>query len=185
MTPMLSYVRLRGLNPERWPDDLAYHPNLYNFTTQKRHPAMVAAIRNVAGDVMAVHQTFLSADGQKIAGEGVKSKLVCGALKGGAIRLAPASDRVALCEGIEDALTILQTTDWPCWAFICAGNVPELPETIREVLLCGDNDEAGRKAMDRLAAQYQSEGRAVRIAYPPYGFKDFNAALLGEKEKAA
>ena len=185
MQPIIAYLKRRGLSSERWPSDLRIHPNLYNFTSEKRHPAMVGAIRNAAGDMVAVHQTFLTPDGQKVAGEDVKAKLVCGALKGGAIRLAPATSRVALCEGIEDALTIMQTTDWPCWAFICAGNVPELPASIREVLICTDNDAAGHEAVKRLSRLYTSEGRDVRVAHPPQSYKDFNEALMGKKEKAA
>jgi putative DNA primase/helicase len=185
MQPLALYLQRRGLELEQRPDDLAYHPHCYNFTTEKRHSAMVAAIRNCEGEIIAVHQTFLTPDGQKVAGDDIESKLVTGARKGGAIRLAPASNRLALCEGIEDALTIIQTTDWPCWAFICAGNVPELPASIREVLICADNDAAGLESVKRLSRIYMSEGRCVRVAYPPKPHKDFNEALMAQKEKAA
>ncbi len=178
-----NYLASRGLHPEPWPDDLRYHPSLFNFTTASRHPAMVCAVRDVTGEVMALHQTFLTPDGQKLSGDGVKARLFMGAVKGGAIRLAAASDRLALCEGIEDALSVIQCTDWPCWATGSAGNAPDLPETIREVMLCLDADAAGQQAAQRMAKHYSTAGLTVRIALPPRGAKDWNEAL--KKEKAA
>lgn len=178
-----NYLESRGLHPEPWPDDLRYHPHAYNHTTQKRHHAMICAVRDVVGQVVAVHQTFLTPDGQKISGDGLKARLFMGAVKGGTIRLAPATDRLTLCEGIEDALSVIQCTNWPCWATGSAGNMPDLPETIREVMLCLDADEAGQKAVQRMAQHYSAGGLAVRIAWPPHGAKDWNESL--KKQKAA
>lgn len=185
MQTVKTYFASRGLHPDPWPHDLRYHPSLSNFTTNRKHPAMIAAVRDVAGDVVAAHQTFLTPEGRKISGEDVKARLFLGAMKGGAIRLAPATDRVALCEGIEDALSIIQSTDWPCWATGSASNIPDLPETIKEVLLCPDNDPAGIRAAHKAAARYTAEGRKVRVALPPHGAKDWNEALQKEKATSA
>jgi phage/plasmid primase-like uncharacterized protein len=183
MQAVKAYLASRGLRLEPLPDDLRYYWRAYNFSSGKHYPAMIAAVRNKAGDVVAVHQTFLSDDGHKVSGEGVKAKLFLGAVKGGAIRLTPATDRVALAEGIEDALSVIQSTGCPCWATGSASNIPDLPDSIREVIICADNDEAGRKAAQRMAQHYSREGRKVKIAYPPGGAKDWNEAL--QKEKAA
>lgn len=183
MQAVKDYLDSRGLNPEPWPDDLRYYWRAYNFTTGKHHPALIGAVRNKAGELVAVHQIFLTPDGRKIEGKDVRAKLSLGPIKGGAIRLTPAMERVALVEGVEDALSVTQATGWPCWAACGASNIPDLPDSIRDVLICADNDAAGRKAAERMAAHYSREGRKVKIAYPPGGAKDFNEAL--QKEKAA
>lgn len=177
------YLALRGICPEFWPDDLRFHSRVFNFTTGRRHTSIICAMRDVAGELVAVHQTFLTPESQKISGDGIKARLFFGAVKGAAMRLAPVRDRVALTEGMEDALSIMQATPWPCWATGSASNIPDLPETIREVLLCPDNDTAGNAWAEKAAARYTAEGRVVRIAMPPHGAKDWNEAL--QKEIAA
>lgn len=172
-----QYLNHRGLSCERWPDNLAYHPNVYNFTTNKRHPAMLCAFQSSDDAVVAVHQTFLAEDGHKIRGKEVKSKLVMGPMKGAAIRLTPTQERVALTEGIEDALSIMQLTDWPCWATGSASNIPVLPVSITDILLCPDNDEAGSRWAARAIRLYQQQGRQVDIYRMPEGIKDANELL--------
>lgn len=171
------YLALRGLLPNPWPEDMRFHFCAYNFTTEKRHTSIVCAVRDVSGEVIAVHQTFLTSESKKISGDGVKARLLHGAVKGGAIRLASATNRVALAEGVEDALSVIQCTPWPCWATGGASNIPDLPEAIREVLLCPDNDAAGHAWAQKAGKRYTREGRTAKVAMPPHGAKDWNEAL--------
>lgn len=174
------YLAQRGLTPYPWPEDIHFKASAYNFTMGKHHPVMVCAVRNLAGDVMAVHQTFLTPEARKIEGEGIKAKLFTGSVKGSAIRLAGATDRVALAEGIETALSVTKLTDWPCWATGSASNIPDLPETIKEVLLAADSGKAGEVWAKKAATRYAREGRIGRALFPPEGFGDFNDVLMKE-----
>jgi hypothetical protein len=164
----------RGLVLSSYPDDLRASASAYNFTTGKYHPAMIAAVRDKAGDIIGIHQTFLTPEGQKISGVGVKAKLFVGAVAGGAIRLAPVQDRAAICEGIENSLSIMQMLKIPAWASGTASNIPELPNSIREVIIGQDNDPAGVKYAQKMAQYYLAEGRQVEIIKPPAAYKDFN-----------
>jgi hypothetical protein len=130
------------------------------------------------------------------------AKKVLGAHKGGLIPLwrgasetplaqAPAGDVVAICEGIEDALTVaLHCPEWRVVACISVGNMGELtlPPAIGEVRLCFDRDGenlACAAARERAMRRYQAEGRRVFEMRPPEGFKDFNdwhmAELRGQR----
>lgn len=182
--PVALYLRQRGIVRDVWPSDMRFHPSLAHPIAGKRHPSMVCAFRDVSGDVQAIHRTFLTHHGHKLSGEGINAKLNLGSPKGCAIRLAPATDKVALCEGIEDALTVTQETGLPCWAVGNAAGLfgVVLPDSIREVIICADADDAGMKAAQKAMDRFLQQGRTVRLATPPHGFKDFNEAIT-TKEK--
>jgi hypothetical protein len=54
-----------------------------------------------------------------------------------------------------------------------------IPETVRELLVFGDNDQAGSDAAD---ASYEAHHRhrKVRLIFPPPQYNDFNAAICDE-----
>jgi DNA primase len=106
--------------------------------------------------------------------------MMLGKCAGGAVRLALANDTVAVAEGIEDALSVMQETGLPAWAALSTSGLKtlELPVSIINVTICADADEPGEKAAQEAAQRWLAEGRTVRIARPPGGHKDFNAALM-------
>jgi putative DNA primase/helicase len=95
------------------------------------------------------------------------------------VRLAPTGETLALAEGIETALSVLQATAIPIWATLGTANLSrvELPGCVREIIICIDADPAGEKAAVMSAASFLHEGRRVRIARP-HGGKDFNEMRL-------
>jgi hypothetical protein len=110
-----------------------------------------------------------------------------GPVKGNAARLfwAGDGDRLAIAEGVEDALAFHQLTGWPTWAALSAGNMAELilPTRFTRVVIVQDNDEpdsrgrrAGPEAAQALAHRLLAEGRAVEIKKPKNA-KDANDAL--------
>jgi putative DNA primase/helicase len=167
------------LSPLLFTEDLRFHASLYHSVTKQQHPAMVAAFRDVQGVVQAVHRTYLTPDGRKLSGEGIEAKKMLGSSSGCAIRLAPVSDKVALTEGIENALSVMQLYGWPCWATGSASNLAAviLPDAIREVIICADNEPTGIAAAREAARRFIAEGRQAQIVIPPDGCKDFNDYL--------
>jgi phage/plasmid primase-like uncharacterized protein len=147
-------------------------------------PAMVAGVQGPDGRVVAVHRTFLSRDGTAKAGVS-EPRMSLGPVAGGAVRLARANGRVALSEGIETGLSVLQATGIPTWAALSATNmaVVVLPPGIRDVILGPDGDEAGTAGAQKAARRFVNEGRAVRIAPAPQG-QDFNNMLRAEARTA-
>ena len=53
----------------------------------------------------------------------------------------------------------------------------QIPASVQEITICSDNDVAGVEAAKDLSARLVGEGKIVRIATPPAGFKDFNDLL--------
>ena len=98
------------------------------------------------------------------------------------MRLGLPAAKMAIAEGIEDGITILQETGMSVWAATSASGLrsmalPALPMA-SEVVICADPDTAGRRAADAATDRWISEGRAVSVATPPVG-KDFNDVLRG------
>lgn len=181
-----KYLESRGITIARVASNLFSHSALYHPETKKRHPAMVGYFTDVNDKFQAIHRTYLTPEGLKLTGEGVTAKLMLGSSHGCAIRLSAATDTVALTEGIEDALSVMQLYPWPCWATGSAANLAAvvLPDTIHKVFICADNDKAGLAAAQKAALCFIAEGRKVQIVIPPNGHKDFNAYLMTKKATA-
>jgi len=140
-----------------------FMPHAFNFSTSKEHPAMIAPIQDVKGDVIAAHCTFLDpTTGNKLGGDGIKPRLIFGACSGGAIRLSPLKKKVIVCEGVEDGLSILQSIADAC-VWVSAGTSGmqnlQLPISVSEVIIAMDNDPegAGQRAATSLAEQLKKK----------------------------
>ena len=118
-------------------------------------------------------------------------KKVLGQFKGGFIPLwrgasarpiaeAEAGEVVAIAEGIEDALTVaLHSPEWRALAAVSLSNMAavQLPAACEDVVLIFDRDgenRQAREARERAVRALLEQGRSVRDARPPEGFKDFN-----------
>ena len=104
--------------------------------------------------------------------------MMIGCCAGGAVRLAPASNKLAVGEGIETCLSVLDATGIPTWAALSTSGMRAivLSAEVREVLLLADGDFAGERAARDAAGRFLREGRCVRIARSPSG-SDFNDML--------
>ncbi|TVR96864.1 MAG: DNA primase [Rhodospirillales bacterium] len=172
-----TYLQARGLRLPV-PPSLRFAAALWHRQAGCRLPAMVAPFQDRAGRVVALHRTFLAADG---AGKApvVPDRKAWGRFRGAAIRLGPVAARLGIAEGIENALTIREAEPGlSVWAAGSAGNLAalELPDHVREVELYLDRDDAGCRYAARAAARLSGEGRQVWIIAPP-GVGDFNDGL--------
>ncbi len=174
-----AYLRARGITIPV-PPSLRYLAAAKHKPTGLILPAMVAGVQDPDGRVVAVHRTFLSRNGTAKALVS-EPKMSLGPVAGGAVRLARANGRVAVSEGIETGLSVLQATGIPTWAALSATNLAAviLPPDIRDVILGPDGDEAGATHAQQAARRLVDEGRAVRIAPAPEG-QDFNDMLRAE-----
>ena len=81
---------------------------LYRFRANPL--AMIGLVRDVAGEVIALHRTYLQQDGDIVRKADVpKPRMMMGKVGGGAVRLAPigAHGVLGLCEGIETGLAVM------------------------------------------------------------------------------
>lgn len=143
------------------------------------YAAMVAPIRNKAGDVIAAHLTYLLA-GQKAPV--ASPKKIIGAPKGGTIRLCLAGEEIGLAEGIETAIAARAIFNVPVWSFLSASLAPfiELPENIKRVHIFADNDSAGHKAASKLAESLRLQNKKVGECHSPTVLNDFYDVYVKE-----
>ncbi len=158
---------------------LLYLPNALHRDSGKRLPCMVALLHDLAGELVALHRTFLAPGGTgKAAVEPVRMTL--GEVRGAAVRLHPAAPHLVVAEGIETTLAASELLCLPAWAATSAGNLAEamaLPPEVRTVTIAADNDAPGRRAAREAAARWRAEGRTVRVAMPDTPGDDFNDVL--------
>lgn len=169
--------RLRVL-PDPRPAALRFHPGLAYWHDDQRigtFPALVAAITNPAGELLALHRTYLSPEGHGKATlpEGATAKKLTaasGPIMGGCIRLAEPTEAglIGVAEGVETALAASLVGRLPVVAAYSAGALAawQWPPEARHIAICGDNDRAGLNAVDHLAARARSAGLRVRRAIP-------------------
>jgi putative DNA primase/helicase len=184
--PVTRYLANRSIILSPLPEDIRFHPAMLHPVTKCNHPCMVALFRDRDGKEQAIHRTYLTPDGYKLAGEGINPKLMLGSSKGCTMRLSLFFNTIGLTEGIEDALSVTLMTGLPCWAVGSAVGLVnvELPNAIHEVVIFRDNDHAGINAAERAKHRFEQEGRRTRII-EPQGCKDFNELLMTKhKEKA-
>jgi phage/plasmid primase-like uncharacterized protein len=135
-------------------------------------------------EVVAVHRTFIEGNGSGKATI-TQQKMMLGPCAGGAVRLAAATGKLVLAEGLETALSVWQATGIPTWACLSTSGLKAviLPPEVWMVFIAADGDQRGEDAAIKAADRFVAEGRRTKIARPPWG-KDFND-LLGSESLAA
>jgi phage/plasmid primase-like uncharacterized protein len=159
--PVTLYLKRRGFGGV-WPlpELLRLHrvlPYWHGAEKLGMFFAMVAPIVAPDGRTVALHRTYLTADGRKA---GVPSpKKVTGAagpLAGACIPLhKPAHGCIGIAEGIETALAAWCASAVPTVASYCAGNLAawQWPAGVQRLVIFADADKAGREAADTLRAR--------------------------------
>jgi hypothetical protein len=175
------YLASRGITLKKV-DALRFHPSLKHTKSRLYLPALVAKISTEDGVLTGIHRTYLAPDGKGKASVS-DPKMMLGNTRGASIHLRPLrGDTLAVCEGIETGLSILQMTGIPTWVCLSTGGMANLviPKTIRTLLICGDNDPAGITASLALKARAIEEGYAVKYITPQEAGFDFKDVLQKE-----
>ena len=165
--PLAKYFLSRCLkvtDPEHV-EDLRFSPKISYLNpdgSKNEFCAMIAAIRDSEGKLIAVHKTFLTKDGKKASVETPK-KISClpsnVSLTGCAIRIGKPTKYLAVAEGIETALSVSIATGLPCWSCVNAHLLEsvEIPASVEVVFIFADKDRSlvgtrsARALRDRLA----------------------------------
>lgn len=202
-TPVDLYLLGRGIglaDLRKPPGSIRYAPAL-KYPDGTEWPAMVSMVLNGKGEHIATHRTYLKNKGGGVVTKvPVKdAKLTIGSYRGGFIPLsrggsnmpltkAPAGDKVILCEGIEDGLSLaLCCPGHRVLACIAVNNFQNicLPPTITDVTIAADNDAPDSPAARAVQAAvdiFIDQGRDVFIARAPIG-KDFNDTLCHQADQ--
>lgn len=170
-SPVETYLRGRGITVTL-PNSLRYLPNARHGPSGRWFPCLLAAVTVWPGhEVVAVHRTFLSHDGQGKA-DVTPAKMSLGPVRGGAVRLSPVhGDTLAICEGLETGLSLMQLFDLPVWACLSTGGMQTimLPDVLKRVIIAADHDEPGLAAADAAKDRLQrlGVGCEVEVITPP------------------
>ena len=180
-TPVEVYLRQRGVWTEEEVQDLYFHPELF-YTRDIVFPGMVGIIRDHAGEVVALHRTFLTEDGQKAPVTAPKKITpACGPCAGAAIRLQEPIDGVlGVAEGIETALAAHRIHGVPVWSLVSASWMGKFvpPAGVERVIIFADADDVGKSAAVALARRlHNRHGLSVKILAPKRG-KDYADLLV-------
>jgi len=191
--PVESYLRNRGLDltfgiPSclRYVPEMEYHErNEDNKSVMTgTHPGMIASIKDAEGVSVSLHRTYLNSEGGKANVSDVKKQEQTPSDKqvtGGAIRLSeinPETEVLALTEGVETGLAVMEGSRVPVWACVTANLLKKvaIPKQIKHVLIFADKDckrikgeivQTGQEAAATLASRLTSEGIKVTILIPP------------------
>ena len=187
-TPAENYLRKRGITIPL-PPTLRY--GRLKHDTGQICPALVAAVCLAPSrDIVAIHRTFLVADGSaKIPLR--KPRMMLGPVKGGAVRLGKIdSGCLLVAEGIETALSVMQATGLPAWAALSDGGIENLvlPDGLSTVIICADNDsnmagpDAANRAFQKWSAAYANTGLRIKMYMPDEPDTDFNDMLQAGEE---
>lgn len=188
-TPADRYLRqARGITAAAAPSLRFGHVPLSRDDDGAWRPAMPALLAAVTllDNFVGMQRIFLREDGaDKRWGKPRKSKFTMGRLVGGAVkmgRLTPDPSAIVITEGLEDALSLAQEMpEQQVWAALGTANLRMLvfPPSVRQIVLAGQNDAAGRAAIDAAATEYLDRGLVVRAMWPDPAFKDWNDELRG------
>jgi phage/plasmid primase-like uncharacterized protein len=144
---------------------------------------MVGLVEHVEHGSVAVHATYLRANGAAKAESGA-AKIMYGPVGGGAVRLGMPHVRtwLAIAEGIETALAVATACEMPAWAALSAGGIKKLmlPHEATHLIIAADHDASGtgQRAAHDAAQRWLAEGRQVRIAMPPEPGTDMVDVLI-------
>jgi hypothetical protein len=172
--PVSRYLERRGVGGA-WPLPalLRLHPSLpYWHGAEKlgEFPAMVAPIVAPDGRTLALHRTYLTADGRK-AGVPSPKKLTAaaGPLAGACIPLRrPVRGCIGIAEGIETALAASCASNLPTVAAYCAGNLAtwQWPADVHRLVIFADADKAGLEAAGALRVRALAARVRVEVIKP-------------------
>jgi len=180
--PCRQYLNSRALTGRYISQDaVRFHPAMPYFDEDGNKvgdfPCMVAAIRDLDGNLVTLHRTYLSATGgkAKVPGGGSIKKMMSipqgKDVKGCAIQLMPATGGVlGLAEGMETALSAHRATGIPTWAAVSAVllECAQIPEGVHTVVIWADKDRSrtGELTANALAVKLTAIGIKVHIMLP-------------------
>jgi putative DNA primase/helicase len=196
-TMVEAYLRTRGIVMPI-PATLRFMDRRRNWCDGRAYPAMIALVARVPGEeddalrepatgliASGAHYTFLAnrgSDGSIGKAETEACKLTLGRLGGGGVWLTPVdqiNDQLAVAEGIETALSVLQITGLPTVAALSASGMRGFrwPAQVRRLWIAADNDRAGLEAARVLRGRALRASVCASIKVPANGKNDFNDVL--------
>lgn len=179
--PMRRYFQNRSIlfrmQGAEGQDSLRFHPALpYHDQDGKlvrEFPAIVCAIRDVHGELITLHRTYITPAGKKAPVDMVRKMMSVPegmSVKGAAIQLGIPQGVLGVAEGLETALSAYRATQVPTWSTVSAMLMEslEIPESVRTVLIWTDKDKSvtGERAAKALHSKLIAHGIKAHVLMP-------------------
>jgi putative DNA primase/helicase len=106
-----------------------------------------------------------------------------GVIGGAAVKLDPATDVLAIAEGIETAMAARELGYGPVWALGSVGAIAKFPvlEGVETLRLLGETGAASHDAIQICGRRWHAAGRKVKVVMPDAGCSDLNDELAAAK----
>ncbi len=160
--------------------ELRFLPQSKHGPSGKTLPCLVAAVRNSEGALMGIHRTHLDPDTSDKA-DLEDCRLWLGPCRTNAVHLGdPKDGLLGIAEGLETGDSASSLYGIPVWVALSASNLSllTLPNSVKRIIIFGDNDVPGQKAALAAWNAYSAQGRACQIVFPSAGFDDFNDMVV-------
>jgi len=176
-----TYLRNRGIVDTGNITALRFHAQCWYRThdgaPREIWPALIAAVTDSHGHVVGVQRTWLARDGSGKAPLATPRRAM-GQLAGNGVRFGPPTDVIAAGEGLETMLALRQILPaMPMVAALSASHLAmlSLHPDLQRLYVARDNDRAGHRGADKLAARARTDGIEALLLTP--SADDFNTDL--------
>lgn len=180
-------VRFHSALPYYDEDEDGNVVNIGNF------PAMIAAIRDLEGNIISLHRTYLTSTGNKAKVKCPRKMMPVPENKtvtGASIQLGghPTEGVLGIAEGIETAMSAMRVYRIPTWSSVSATILEkfEPPKGVKTILIWADKDKSltGQRSAKALKDTLELKGITVHILMPQRPIKgksvDWNDVLVSE-----
>jgi putative DNA primase/helicase len=174
----IEYLSSRSLWPLPNGCKLRAHRDLMYFSDGNligRHFGLLAAVRDVGGELVTAHCTYLQS-GRKLPGNAPRKILSrMTGREGCASRLMPLTgDTLGISEGIETALAAARIHSVPTWAALNTSLLQKFqpPIGVKRLIIFADNDAPGQQAASALQVRLEKQ-LALEIRTPKAPYKDW------------
>jgi len=164
--PLYDYFASRGIKNIELSNDIGFLENC-RYDQHSNYPAIFALVRDVDGNIVSGHRTFLK--NGKAFHRGLMPSIVPGISNGCHIRLINADNQVLFAgEGMETVLSVLILNgkkEANYWSAINSNGLGGLfiPSKYKDITICADVDHsmAGQKAANKIKSRYDCQ-----VIYP-------------------
>lgn len=203
--PMLRYLKNRfillRMSALSNGDNLRFHYSLPYYQEDDngnnivvgKFPAVIAAIKDIKGNIITLHRTYLTPTGYKARVECPRKMMTVPADKtvtGNAIQLGgqPINGVLGIAEGMETAMSAIKCYGIPTWSAVSAAILAnfEPPESVHTLIIWADRDRSltGQKVAQTLKDRMKEKNINAHIMIPMRPIKgksvDWNDVLRNE-----
>lgn len=142
-------------------------------------PAILAAVRSGANEVIALERLFLDLPGGLPAADLDPPKRLLGRLRDGTVHFGVPGSTLGLAEGWETAFSAHILLGIPVWATLGSERFAQaaVPDRVTRLILLPDNDQPGLLGARKALVAHALAGRTIDLLLPSRSHNDWNDQL--------